>query len=167
MDHIKCHVLQPIFPCKKKRSALTVVAKIIRKPDRSGKYLPFFASKTLFNFIMIIQTCRWLLWAQQISDEVSRTVFNSLLTLIFGVSTFCNNYSSTSLWHSVNIFPENFKTNVIPCLIKPNKAFLWMYNRSVQFIFQLAPNLLNVFEVWTLRGQSIIFNVPADSFLRR
>ncbi len=69
--------------------------------------------------------------------------FYPLLTLIFGMSTFCSNYSSTSLWHSVNIFPETFNTNVIPCLLllKP-KAFFWMYNRSVQFFFQLAPNLL-------------------------
>ncbi len=79
--------------------------------------------------------------------------FYPLLTLIFGMYTFCSNYSSTSLWHSVNIFPETFNTNVIPCLLqlKP-KAFLWMYNRSVQFIFQLAPNLLNGIEVRTLRG---------------
>ncbi len=54
---------------------------------------------------------------------------------------------------SVNIFPENFNTIVIPCLLqlKP-KALLWMYNRSVQFIFQLAPNLLDGVEVRTLRG---------------
>ena len=79
--------------------------------------------------------------------------FYPLLTLIFGMSTFCSNYSSTSLWHSVNIFPENFNTNVIPCLLqlKP-KAFLWMYNRSVKFIFQLAPNLVDGVEVRTLRG---------------
>ncbi len=52
----------------------------------------------------------------------------------------------------VNIFPEHFNTNVIPCLLqlKP-KAFLWMYNRSDQFIFQLAPNLLDGVEVRTLR----------------
>ncbi len=92
--------------------------------------------------------CRWLLWAQQISDEMSRTVFNPLLTLIFGMSTFCSNYSRTYLWHSVDIFPENVNNNVIPCLLqlKP-KAFLWMYNRSVQFIFQLAPDLLDGVEV--------------------
>ncbi len=78
--------------------------------------------------------------------------FYPLLTLIFGASTFWSNYSSTSLWHGVNIFPEHFNTNVIPCLLqlKP-KAFLWMYNRSVQFIFQLAPNLLDGVEVRTLR----------------
>ncbi len=81
------------------------------------------------------------------------TVFHSMAPLIFGMSTLCSNYSSTSLWHSVNIFPENFNTNSIPCLLqlKP-KAFLWMYNRSVQFIFQLGPNLLDGVDVWTLRG---------------
>ena len=79
--------------------------------------------------------------------------FYPLLTIILGMSTFCSNYSSTSLWHSVNIFPENFNTKVIPCLLqlKP-KAFLWMYNRSVKFIFQLAPNLVDGVEVRTLRG---------------
>ncbi len=79
--------------------------------------------------------------------------FYPLLTLIFGMSNFCSNYSSTSLWHSVNIFPENFNTNVILCFLqlKP-KAFLWMYNRSVQFIFQLAPNLVDGVEVRTLKG---------------
>ncbi len=65
-----------------------------------------------------------------------------LVTLIFGMSTFCSNYSSASLWHSV-----------IPCLLqlKP-KAFVWMHKRSVQLIFQLAPNLLDGVEVCTLRG---------------
>ena len=79
--------------------------------------------------------------------------FYPLLTIILGMSTFCSNYSSTSLWHSVNILPENFNTKVIPCLLqlKP-KAFLWMYNRSVKFIFQLAPNLVDGVEVRTLRG---------------
>ncbi len=79
--------------------------------------------------------------------------FYPLLTLIFGMSTFCSNYSSTCLWHRVNIFPDNFNTNVIPCLLqlKP-KTFLWMYNRSVQFILQLPPNLLHGIEVHTLRG---------------
>ncbi len=77
-------------------------------------------------------------------------------------------YSSTSLWHSVNIFPENFNTNVITLLLqlKP-KAFLWMYNRSVQFIFQLAPNLLDGVEVWTLRGPVHNFQCSAGSFHRR
>ncbi len=32
------------------------------------------------------------------------------------------------------------------------KGFAWMYNRSVQFIFQLSPNLLDGVEVRTLRG---------------
>ena len=79
--------------------------------------------------------------------------FYPLLTLTFGMSTFCSNYSSTSLWHSINTFPENFNTNVISCLLqlKP-KAFLWMYKRSVRFLFQLTLNLLDRVEVWTLRG---------------
>ena len=83
------------------------------------------------------------------------------------MSTFCSNYSSTSLRHIVNIFPENFNTNFIPCLLqlKP-KAFLWMYNRSVQFIFQLAPNLLEGVEVGLWGCQSIIFNVPAEQLAR-
>ncbi len=64
------------------------------------------------------------------------------------MSTFCSNHSSTSLWHSVNIFPENFNTNVIPWLLQLKPK----YNRSVQFISQLAPNLLDGVEVRTLRG---------------
>ncbi len=78
------------------------------------------------------------------------------------MSTFCSNYSSTSLWHSVNIFPENVNTKVIPCLLqlKP-KAFLWMYNRSVQFIFQLVLNLLDGVEVRTLRGP--VHHFPCSS----
>ncbi len=44
------------------------------------------------------------------------TVFHSVAPLIFGMSTFCSNCSRTSLWHRVNIFQENFHTNVIPCL---------------------------------------------------
>lgn len=60
-----------------------------------------------------------------------------LSIFIFGISTFWSNYSSTSHWHIVNIFPENLSTNAIPCFLqlKP-KAFLWMDNNSVQFIFQ-------------------------------
>ncbi len=79
--------------------------------------------------------------------------FYPLLPLILVKSTFCSNYSRTSLLHSVSVFPENLNTNVIPCLLqlKP-KAFLWMYNRSVQFIFQLTPNLLDGVEVRTLNG---------------
>ncbi len=69
------------------------------------------------------------------------------------MSTYYSNYSRTSLWHGVNVFPENFNTNVIPCLLqlKP-KSFLWMYIRSVQS-FQLALDLLDGVEVQTLKGQ--------------
>lgn len=44
---------------------------------------------------------------------------------------------------SVNIFPNNFLTNVLSCLLqlKP-KAFLWMW--AVHFIFQVPPNLHGV-----------------------
>ncbi len=111
------------------------MAKVIRTPERSN--IDLFASKKWFNFIMNMQ----MVALSTINIMMKQVVlfFYPLLTLIFGMSTFCSNYSSTSLWHSVNIFPKNFKTNVIPCLLqlKP-KAFLWMYNRSVQFIFQLA-----------------------------
>ncbi len=111
--------------------------KIVRISDRSEN-IDLLSLQNMISFHNVHEKCRWLFWAQQISDEVNRT-FYPLLTLIFGMSTFCSNYSSTSLWHGVNIFPENFNTHVVPCLLqlKP-KAFLWMYNRSVQFIFQLA-----------------------------
>ncbi len=39
------------------------------------KILTFLASKTWFNFIMFMKHADGLLWAQQISGEVSRTVF--------------------------------------------------------------------------------------------
>lgn len=57
------------------------------------------------------------------------------------------------IYDQYTVFPKNFHTNVIPCLLqlKP-KAFLWLHNRSVQFIFQLAPNLLDGVDVRTLRG---------------
>ncbi len=118
--------------------ATTVVAKIIRTPDRSENIDPF-CLQNMILFHNVRETCRWLIWAKQISY-----CFYPLLTLIFGMSTFCSNYSSTSLWHRVNIFPDNFNTKVIPCRLqlKP-KAFLWMYNRSVLFIFYLTPNLLD------------------------
>ncbi len=93
--------------------------------------------------LFYLQNIRW----------IESYYFNPLLTLIFGMSTFCSNYNTASLWHSINIFPENFNTNIIPCLLqlKP-KAFVWMHQRSVQLIFQLAPNLLDGVEVCTLRG---------------
>ncbi len=110
------------------------------------KTLTFFCLQNMILFYNVHETCRWLLGAQQISDEVSCDVFN-----IWCVHLFSNDIS-TYLWHSVNIFPENFNTNVIPCLLqlKPT-AFLSMYDRAVQFIFRLAPNLLDGVEVRTLR----------------
>lgn len=36
------------------------------------------------------------------------------------------------------VFPENLHTNIFPCPLQPKpKTFLWMYNLSVQSIFQL------------------------------
>jgi len=89
--------------------------------DRSEN-IEFFASKTWFMFFRHADGCSW---AQTNIRWSESYCFYPLLTLIFGMSTFCR---STSLWHSVNIFPENY---VIPCLmqLKP-KAFLWIYNRS-------------------------------------
>ncbi len=66
-----------------------------------------------------------VLWAQQISDKVIHTVFYSLLNLIFGMSS--------RIWHSVSTFPENFKTNVIPCLLQLQPKAV--YKRFVHFIF--------------------------------
>ncbi len=110
------------------------------------KILTFFACS--WNMQMVALSTTNIRWSESYC-------FYSLLTLIFGMSIFCSNYSSTSLWHSVNIFPDN--TNVIPCLLqlKP-KAFIWVYNRSVQFIFQLAPNLLEGLRTGLWGGQSII-----------
>ncbi len=48
------------------------------------KTLTFFCLQNIIYFHNVHETCRWLLWAQQISDEVHHT----LLTLIFGMSTF-------------------------------------------------------------------------------
>lgn len=71
------------------------------------------------------EICSWLLWAQQTSDERSPAGFEYLsIWYFFGFGTFCCSYSSTCLWYSVNIFPENFSTNALPGLLplKP-KAF--------------------------------------------
>ncbi len=71
-----------------------------------------------------------------------------VLTWIFGMSTFCSNYSITSLWHSVSIFPKNFNTNFIPCLLQHKPmAFFWMYNRSVQ-LFSNSPQIC-LMELWS------------------
>ncbi len=88
--------------------------------------------------------------------------FYPLLTLILGMSTFCNykitkfNYkiAITKLQNSAITACNTNKTSTLMlCLLQlKTKAFLWMYNRSVQFIFQLAPNLLSGVEVRTLRG---------------
>jgi len=50
-----------------------------------------------------------------------------------------------------HIFPENFNTDVIPCILqfKP-KAFLSFF--LFQFIFHVAPKFLDGVEVWTLWG---------------
>ncbi len=55
-----------------------------------------------------------------------------------------------------------FNTNVIPCLpqLKP-KALLWMYNRFVQLIFKLAPNLLDGVEVWTCPSFSMFQQISS------
>ncbi len=111
----------------------TVVAKIVRTPDRSENIdWYFFASKTWLNFIMFVKHADGC--SEHNKYQMNLVILFLFVTFIFGMFTFCSNYSSTSLWHSVNIFPENLYTNVIPCLLqlKP-KAFLWMYNRSVQF----------------------------------
>ncbi len=118
-----------------------MVAKIVRPLDRFENIDIFCFQNMQMVALHNKYQMKWVI------------LFLSTFNLIFGMSTFCSNYSCTSLWHSVKIYPGTFNTNVIQCLLqlKP-KAFLWMYNRSVQFIFQLAPNLLDEVEVWTLRG---------------
>lgn len=82
--------------------------------------------------------------------------FYSFITLIFVMSSFCSNYSSTFLWHSVSIFPENLLILSHDfCYSRQRISF--EYTVSVQFIFQLAPNLLNAVQVRT-------FGVPVDNF---
>ncbi len=124
-------------------------SKVLKKTWQIRKYQPFFASKTWFPFIMFMKHADGC-------SEHNTYQMKWVLTWIFGISTFCCNYSSTSLWHRVSIFPENFNTKCIPCLLQHKPmAFFWMYNRSVQFIFQLAPNLLDGAVIRTLRSQTI------------
>lgn len=91
--------------------------------------------------------------------------FYLLLHLIF----------SAPLWRRVSIFAGKFSTNVIPCLLqlKP-KVFHWIHNRTAQFIFQVAPNLLDGIAVRTWGGRRpIIFfatalpTSPSSPSLRR
>lgn len=79
----------------------------------------------------------WL-WAQQISDGERPTVFQPLWTLILSLS-------AAHLWHSVNIFPENFNTNVLPCFLQTMPKRL-----SFEWII-VVPSLFSS-------------SVPADSF---
>lgn len=62
-----------------------------------------------------ISYCSWnvqMLRSQHISDDVSPTTWSTFN--IWYVHLY-SNYRSTSHWHSVNLFPEKFNTNVIPC----------------------------------------------------
>ncbi len=78
-----------------------MVVKSVKKTWQIRKYQPFFASKTWFPFIMFMKHADGC-------SEHNTYQMKWVLTWIFGMSTFCSNYSSTSLWHGVSIFPENF-----------------------------------------------------------
>ncbi len=87
-----------------------------------------------------------------------------ILILIFGMSTF-SVIRAAHLSGTVSIYFLGTSTLILKQF--KQKAFLWMYNRSVQFIFQLSPNLLDECEVQTLRGpahhfQSIQQSLPSQ-----
>ncbi len=125
------------------------------------KILTFFASKTLFNFIMLMKH----------ADGCSEHNKYQVKWVILFLSTFNFNIGYVHLLQLQNYKIQlqncnykitkfsNYSSNtnktstLMLCLLQlKTKAFLWMYNRSVQFIFQLAPNLLSGVEVRTLRG---------------
>ncbi len=84
------------------------------------KIFTYFAFKTWFNFRMFMK--------HALSTTNIKWSESYCLTLIFSMPTFCSNYRSTWLWHSVNIFPENFNTNVVPWILQLTpKTFLSMY----------------------------------------
>ncbi len=91
-----------------------VVAKIIITPDRSEKkfFLAFLASKTWFHFTMFMKHADG---CSEHNKYQMKWVILFLSTFNFNIwyVHFFSNYSSTPLWHSVNIFPENFNTNVV------------------------------------------------------
>ncbi len=116
------------------------------------KWLSFFASKTLFNFILFMKH----------ADGCSEHNKYQMKWVVLVLFTF-----NFHIWH-VHLLQQlpqhislawcqyiswNSNINVIPCLLKLKpKAFPWIYNKTVQFIFQLAPNLLDEVEVQALRG---------------
>ncbi len=112
------------------------------------KYWPFLPPKHDF-----ISQCSWNMQMVALSTTNIRWsesyCFYPLLTLIFGMSTF-SAITAAHLSGIVSIYFLRTSTLMLKQL-KP-KAFLWMYYRSVQFIFQLTPNLLDGVEVRTLRG---------------
>ncbi len=89
--------------------------------------------------------------------QIKRVIlFYPLLTLIFDMSTFC---SSTSLWHSVNYFLTSRLTLSL-AFCNSSQRLSFECNRSVQFILQRTPDLLDGVEVRASRGKSIIFMFP-------
>lgn len=62
-----------------------------------------------------------------------------LWSVMFGFSSFRSRNSSSRLWQSVDVLPENLSTDVITWLQQlKTKTFLWMKNKNVYFILQLA-----------------------------
>ncbi len=90
---------------------MLVVAKIIRTTDRSEN-IDLFAFKTWFHFLTFMKHADGCSEQNKYQIKRSHTFLYPLLTLIF-----CSNYSSTHLWHSVSMFPENLNSNLMPCLL--------------------------------------------------
>ncbi len=116
------------------------------------KILTFFANKTRFIFIMFMKH----------ADSFSEHNKYQMKWVVLFFYPLCqkyirhyDNYCNTPLWHSVNIFPENFNTNVNPCLLQlKQKAFLWMYNGSVQFIWGASPSFSTFQQIPSITGSS-------------
>ncbi len=100
------------------------------------KILTFFASKTWFNFIMFMKH----------ADGCSEHNKYQMKWVVMFLSTLnCN----ISYVHILQQLQQQHLSDTVSIYFM--RTFLWIYNRSVQFILQLAPNLFNRVEVWTLR----------------
>ncbi len=108
------------------------MATIVRTPDRSENIDLLFASRTWFHFIMCMKHADGCSEPTNIRWSESYCFLSSFNFNILVYPPFAA--IAAAHLSGDNIFPENFNTNVIPCLLqlKP-KAFLWIYNRSVYF----------------------------------
>lgn len=95
-------------------------------------YFFFFGLLDMILCPEVVEICRWLVWAQQISDEVRPAVFfHPLWTGIFGSSTFFNSHDSSSLWTATLIFSHVFFAHVAPTENIKSTSPLWLHYERV------------------------------------